>query len=72
MVVVLVQLPVKQIQYRDFHHALIEVCGSVLDYLDCNHLLSLQVLTFDNLTKGTLAENIKDEVSVFVSIFFIT
>lgn len=53
-----------QIQHRHFHHALVEVGGSVLDNLDSNHFLRLQVLAFDDLAESTLAEDVEDEVPV--------
>lgn len=53
-----------QVQYGNLHHALVEVCCSVLDHLDGHDLLRLQVLALDDLTKGTLTQNIEDEVSV--------
>lgn len=53
-----------QIQHRDFHHTLVEVCGSVLDHLDSNHLLCLQVLTFHHLSESALTEHIEDQISV--------
>jgi hypothetical protein len=53
-----------QIQYRHLHHALVEVCCTILDDFDGNDLLGLQVLALDNLAEGTLAENVENEVSV--------
>ena len=47
------QMP-HQIQYSYLHLALVQICRFVLD--------NLEVLTFDNLTKGPLTENIEDQV----------
>jgi hypothetical protein len=55
-----------QIEYRDLHHTLVEVCSSVLDHLHGNHLLRLQVLALYDLPKGTLAEHIQDQIPVLV------
>lgn len=55
-----------QVQNRDLHHTLIEVCSTVLHHLDRNDLLRLEVLTFDDLAKGTLTQNIEDEVAILV------
>jgi len=70
MVVVLVHSTVEKIQHRDFHHTLIEVGGSVLDHLDCDHLLRSEILTFDDLAKSSLTQHIEDKVSVFMSRLF--
>lgn len=56
-----------QIQHRYFHHTLVKVGGSVLDDLDSHHLLRLQILTFDDLSESTLAEDIENEVTVPVT-----
>lgn len=66
MVVVLVQLTVDQIENRDFHHTLVEVCGPVLDNLHCNNLLGLQVLAFHDLTESTLTKDVQNEISILV------
>lgn len=47
-----------QIQNRDFHHALVEVCSSVLNDLHGHDFLRLEVLTFHDLSKGSLAKYI--------------
>lgn len=49
-----------QIQNRHFHHTLVEVGGAILDDLHRNYLLGLQILTFDNLAKRALAENVEN------------
>lgn len=53
-----------QIQNRHFHHALIKVGGSVLDDLDGDDFLRLEVLALDDLSKGSLAEDVENEVAV--------
>lgn len=53
-----------QIQYRDFHHALIEICRLVLDDLDSHHFLRLQILAFHHLAECTLAQHIENEIAV--------
>lgn len=53
-----------QIQDGNLHHTLVEVGGTVLDDLDGNNLLCLEVLALDDLSKGTLAQHIENEVSV--------
>lgn len=53
-----------QIKNRHFHHALVEVGCAILDDLDSYHLLSLKILTLDNLAEGTLSQNVQDEVSI--------
>lgn len=59
-----------QVQYRHFHHTLVEVCGPVLDDLDSDYFLCLQVLTFDNLAERSLTQHIQNEVSVLVPRLF--
>lgn len=56
-----------QIEDRHLHHALVEVCGAVLDDLDGNDLLCLQILALDDLTKGALSENVEDQVTILVA-----
>lgn len=53
-----------QVQNRDLHHTLVEVGRAIFDNLDGNNFLGLEVLTFDNLAKGTLAQNVENKVSV--------
>lgn len=53
-----------QIQNGNLHHTLVEISRSVLDDFDGHHFLGLQILTLDDLTKGTLAKNIQNEVSI--------
>ena len=48
-----------QVQDRNFHHTLIEVCCSVLYYFDGYDFLRLQILTLDDLPKCTLPEYIE-------------
>lgn len=55
-----------QVQNRHLHHTLVEVRGAVLDDLDCDDLLGLQILTFDDLPKRTLAQHIQDQISILV------
>jgi hypothetical protein len=53
-----------QVKHRDFHHTLVEVCRLILDHFHCDNLLGFQVLAFNHLTEGTLAENVENEISV--------
>ncbi len=53
-----------QIQHRDLHHALVEVCGSILDDFHCNNLLGLEILAFHNLPKCSLTEDVQDQIPV--------
>lgn len=53
-----------QVQDRHFHHTLIKVRSSVLDDLDCHHFLCLQILAFDNLTKSSLTQHVKNQIPV--------
>jgi hypothetical protein len=55
-----------QIEHRHFHHTLVEVRCSVLDNLDCNHLLCLQVLAFYDLSKSTLTQYVQDQIPVLM------
>jgi hypothetical protein len=67
MIVVAIHLLVQQVQDRNFHHRLIEVGCTILDHLDGDDFLGAQVLALNYLPEGTLAENIEDEVAIFVS-----
>ncbi len=51
-----------KLQYRNFHHALIEVCWLVLDNFNSDNLVRLRVLTLDDLTESTLTQNIQDQI----------
>ena len=53
------KLNAHQFEYRHFHHTLVEVSRPVLDDLDGHHLLCLEVLAFDDLPEGALAEHIE-------------
>ena len=66
VIIVLIELAVYQIEDRHFHHTLIKVCCPVLDDLDCDNLLSLQVLTLDDLTECSLAEDIQNEIAILM------
>lgn len=72
MVIILVEFLIEEVEDRDLHHALIEIGGSILDNLDCDHLLRLQILAFDYLAEGSLAKNIEYEIPILMSIFFVT
>lgn len=52
-----------QFQYCDFHHTLIEVGRFVFDDFHCHDLVRLHILTFDNLAKRPLTQNVKNEIS---------
>lgn len=58
------RLSAYQVEHRHFHHALVEIGSAVLNNLDSHHLLRLEVLALDDLTKRALAQYIKDEVSI--------
>lgn len=51
-----------QLQYRNFHHTLVEVGWLILDNLDSHNLMSFHILTFDNLSESPLTEDIENEV----------
>lgn len=53
-----------QVEHRNLHHTLIEVCRSVLDNLHRNYFLGFQILAFHHLSEGTLAKNIKYKIPV--------
>lgn len=53
-----------QVKHGDLHHTLVEVGGAVFDDLDGHHFLGLEILALDDLSKGTLAQNVQDEVPV--------
>lgn len=53
-----------QVQNRDFHHTLVEVRCFILDNFDGNHFLGSQVLALHNLAKGSLTQNVQNEISV--------
>lgn len=53
-----------QIKHRNFHHTLVKVSRAVLDDLDGNNLLRLEVLAFDDLAKGALAQHVENKVSI--------
>lgn len=53
-----------QVQDRNFHHTLIEVCSLILNDLHGNNLLGFQVLALDNLTKCPLAQHVEDKVTI--------
>jgi hypothetical protein len=47
-----------QIEYRNFHHALVEISSPVFDNFDGNHFLSFKVLAFHYLPKCTLTKDV--------------
>jgi hypothetical protein len=53
-----------QLQNRHLHHTLLKVSRLVLHHLDRDDLVRLEVLTFDDLTKRSLTEDVEDEVAV--------
>jgi hypothetical protein len=53
-----------QVEHRDFHHALVEVRGPVLDNLDRDNLLRLQILAFHDLAESALTKDIQYQVPV--------
>ena len=57
-----------QVQNRYLHHALVEISRPVLDDLDGHDFLGLEILALDHLSKGTLAQNIQDEISVSITV----
>ena len=66
MVIVLVHATIQEIQHRHLHHALVEVGSLVLDHFDGDNLLSLQILTFDDLAEGALPEHVENQIPVLV------
>ena len=48
----------------NLHHRLVEVRGLVFDDFDGDDFMRLHVLALDDLTKGPLTQNVKDEISV--------
>lgn len=56
-----------QVQNRHFHHTLVEVCCAVLDDFYSHDLLSLEILTLDDLAESALTQNIEDKVPIPVS-----
>ena len=53
-----------QIEDGHLHHTLIEVGSSVFDNFDSHNFLCSEILTFDDLSEGTLTENVENKVSV--------
>jgi hypothetical protein len=53
-----------QVQHRNLHHTLVEVGRLILDDLDGHNLSGFQVLAFHDLSEGTLAQYIENEVSI--------
>jgi hypothetical protein len=57
-----VELVVEQLEDGDLHHRLVEVGRLVLHDLDGDDLVRFDVLAFDDLAEGALAEDVEDEV----------
>lgn len=55
-----------QVENGHLHHALIEVCRSILDNLHRDNLLCLQVLAFHNLTERPLTQNVENEITISI------
>lgn len=53
-----------QIQDGNLHHTLIEVGSLILDDFNGNNLLCFQVLALDNLSKGSLTKDVKNEITI--------
>ena len=68
MLVVWIPIGIEHLQNRHFHHTLLVVCWLVLDDLDSHNLVRLHILALDDLSKGTLAEDVQDEVAIAVFI----
>lgn len=64
MLVARVVLSVEEVEDRDLHLGLIQVCGLVLDDFDGTDLVRTHVLALDDLPKCTLAENVENQVPV--------
>lgn len=43
---------------------MVEIGGLVFDHFNRDYLLGLEVLTFDDLTEGPLAQYIQNEISI--------
>ena len=56
--------PPYQVQNGNFHHALVEVGGLVLDDLYRDDLLRLEILTLYHLPECSLAQYIENEISI--------
>ena len=53
-----------QIQDGNLHHTLIEVGSLIFDDFNGYNLLCFQVLALDNLSKSSLAKDVKDEITI--------
>ena len=58
-------LSTKAYQFQDgyFHLALVQIRRLILDNLDGKELVRSHILTFDDLSKRTLTQNIQNQVS---------
>lgn len=59
-----IEVLVQELEDGDLHHGLIKVGWLVFDDLDGDDLVGSDVLAFDDLTKGSLAEDVEYEVLV--------
>lgn len=55
-----------EFENRHLHHRLLKVSRLVLDNLDGDDLMSLHVLTLDDLSKRSLSQHVQDQVPVLV------
>lgn len=53
-----------QVEDGNFHHTLVEIGGLIFHNFDRHNLLGLEVLTFDYLTKGSLTQNVENQITV--------
>jgi hypothetical protein len=54
---------VQHLQYCDLHHTLVEISRLVFDNLDGNDFICPNILALDDLSEGSLPENIENKVS---------
>ena len=60
-----------QIQDGDLHHTLIEISGTILDDFDRDYFLRFEVLAFDDLPECSLTKDVKNQITVLVSVILI-
>jgi hypothetical protein len=53
-----------KIQNRHFHHTLVKVGRFVLHHFHRHNFLSFEILTLDDLSKGTLTQDIENKVPI--------
>lgn len=56
-----------QIKDGNLHHTLVEIGSTVLDDLNCDHLLCLEILALDNLAESALAQDVQNKITIPVT-----